>query len=168
MSNADRMKYDSKRVEQVLNKLTPTILDELARRAGKREVDKITSEGPRGRGSYSDPTLANVVRKLEGKDHDPVYEAVRTIATSLADMASLASRIDDQVRFILDTDEHTKRSETALCEACYRVVLCTPRDRLKSGYCATHYQAWLRAGKPYRAQFEHDVREKLLEEPQEA
>ena len=168
MSNADRMKYDSKRVEQVLNKLTPTILDELARRAGKREVDKVSSDGPRGRGSYSDPTLGNVVRKFEGRDSDPVYEAVRTIATSLADMASLASRIDDQVRFILDANETHKRSETALCEACYRVVLCTPQDRLKSGYCATHYQAWLRAGKPYRAQFEHELREKLSKESQEA
>ena len=136
--------------------------------AGKKEQDKITTEGPRGRGSYSDPTLANVVRKMEGDIYDPVYEAVKSIATSLNDMASLAMKIDDSVRFILDTNERRQRSETSVCEACLREVLCTPKDRLKSGYCATHYQAWLRAGKPYRAQFEHEVREKLLEESKEA
>jgi hypothetical protein len=168
MSNAERMKYDHQRIEKTLKGLTATMLEELARRGGKRETDKITTDGPRGRGSYSDPTLANVVRKMEGQIYDPVYEAVRTIAISLTDMASLAMRIDDQVRFILDTSERRKRSETAICEACLREVLCTPKDRLKSGYCATHYQAWLRAGKPYRAQFEHEVREKLSAETQEA
>lgn len=168
MSNADRMKQSATRVEKTLVKLTSTMLDELARRGGKKEQDKITTEGPRGRGSYSDPTLANVVRKMEGDIYDPVYEAVKSIATSLNDMASLAMKIDDSVRFILDTNERRQRSETSVCEACLREVLCTPKDRLKSGYCATHYQAWLRAGKPYRAQFEHEVREKLLEESQEA
>ena len=168
MSNADRMKQSATRVEKTLVKLTSTMLDELARRGGKKEQDKITTEGPRGRGSYSDPTLANVVRKMEGDIYDPVYEAVKSIATSLNDMASLAMKIDDSVRFILDTNERRQRSETSVCEACLREVLCTPKDRLKSGYCATHYQAWLRAGKPYRAQFEHEVREKLSEESQEA
>jgi hypothetical protein len=162
------MKQSATRVEKTLGNLTSTMLDELARRGGKKEQDKITTEGPRGRGSYSDPTLANVVRKMEGDIYDPVYEAVKSIATSLNDMASLAMKIDDSVRFILDTNERRQRSETAVCEACLREVLCTPKDRLKSGYCATHYQAWLRAGKPYRAQFEHEVREKLLEETQEA
>ena len=168
MSNADRMKQSATRVEKTLVKLTSTMLDELARRGGKKEQDKITTEGPRGRGSYSDPTLANVVRKMEGDIYDPVYEAVKSIATSLNDMASLAMKIDDSVRFILDTNERRQQSETSVCEACLREVLCTPKDRLKSGYCATHYQAWLRAGKPYRAQFEHEVREKLSEESQEA
>ena len=168
MSNADRMKTDAKRVDKTLSALTATMLEELARRGGKREADKITTDGPRGRGSYSDPTLGNVVRKMEGQIYDPVYEAVRAIATSLSDMASLAMKIDDQVRFILDTSERRQRSETSVCEACLREGLCTPKDRLKSGYCATHYQAWVRAGKPYRAQFEHEVREKLSEESQEA
>jgi len=117
--------------------------------------DKSPSQGPKGKGTHSDPTLAAVIRKMSGEtSNDPIYEAVRTIALTLNDIATLTQLIDQQVRFVTEGVERQKESTIVYCEACGREVSRTPKDRLRSGYCSKCYARWIRQGRPYRATFE--------------
>jgi ribosomal protein L34E len=94
---------------------------------------------------------------------DPIYEAVRTIALTLNDIATLTQLIDQQIRYVTEGAERVKQSTIAHCEACGREVASTPRDRLRSGYCSKDYAKWTRQGRPYRATFEAQVVKELQE-----
>lgn len=50
-------------------------------------------------------------------------------------------------------------SPAGTCLACHRKVEGTANDRLRSGYCAACYRAWLRDGKPDRLRFERARRQ---------
>lgn len=163
MKNTDRMVRDIERSLKTLNKLTPALVADLVRRGGTRATpERSQSNGPRGKGTHSDPTLAAVVRKLSGNSSsDPIFDAVRSIALALDDIAKQCQHIDDAVRFATNAD--TKESTIVYCQACGREIAGTPADRVRSGYCQADYQRWLRAGRPYRATFEAQVQQEFSE-----
>ena len=134
---------DRDRALKTLNSLSDTVVTELVRRAGSRAVTDSTDEkGPKAKGSHSDPTLASVVRSMsKNRVADPVFDAVKELAELVAEMAQLALRIDDKVRFVTDTRKRARESQTATCKSCERVVMCTPADRLRSGLCQACYAA---------------------------
>lgn len=159
--NAKSMIKNRDRASRTLNALPDGVVIELVRRAGKREMPT-RSGGERvsiAKGTFSDPTLAAVIGAEGNKElHDSVYEAVQELAQCLYEMAELSMRADQKVRYVLETADRMKEAFVAKCEACERVVECTPKDPLKSGYCGADYRAWLRAGRPDRHQFEMSVR----------
>jgi hypothetical protein len=167
MSRAsERMIRDAQKIRTTLNGLSDAVLTDLVRRAGNRATTEWTDgeKGVRGKGHYSDPTQNAVVKKLsKGNASDPVWDSVQQIALILNDIAALTQSIDQRVRFVTEGPERAKESTIVHCQACGREVAGTPKDRVRSGYCMTDYQAWLRAGRPYRSAFEQKIREKLSE-----
>ena len=165
MNNRDRISRDVDRSLKTLNTLTPALVADLVRRAGTRAMpEKSGDQGPKGKGSHSDPTLSAVVRKMSGEtSSDPIYEAVRTIALTLNDIATLTQLIDQQIRYVTEGAERVKQSTIVYCEACGREVSRTPKDRLRSGYCHGCYAKWTRQGRPYRATFEAQVTKEIQE-----
>lgn len=157
----DRMTRDIESIRKTLNHLTQPVLGDLERRARiPVESDHQTGGGgPKAKGSHSDPTLAAVMRSMSRPTKDPIYEAVRDIATSLADMAQLAIKIQDRLRYVT-TLNGTEGATPAVvyCQACEREVACTPRDRLRSGYCFSCYRKWTTRGRPYRTKFEVEIK----------
>lgn len=162
--NAERMILDIERVSKTLNALPKATIITLTRRAGKEE--SVAPSGERvsvALGSHSDPTANAVARRLDSThpETDLVYAAVKAMAEDLRQMADLAMRVEQRVRFVLEVKERAKEAQIAHCEACRREVANTPNDRLRSGYCPRDYMAWLRSGKPYRATFEASTREAI-------
>jgi hypothetical protein len=160
-NNARRMMVDRDRVQRALKHIPDDVIVELARRASSRVVAMVIQrgDGRSAKGTHSDPTAQAAIASLSGFDaDDPVYEAVRTVARALDDMAALSVVVENGVRFITDVQERVKEAEITYCGACRREVMNTPNDRLRSGYCAKCYMRWLRAKRPYRAQFELLVR----------
>lgn len=159
------MNRDIQRVARTLAALPDRTIVELVRRAGRRE--SAFTSGSRvtvSRGSSSDPVAAAVIGRLEGNanDNDLVYDAIQSMALNLRQMAELAMKVDQGARFVLEVKERSKESQMIHCEACRREVAGTANDRLRSGYCARCYMAWLRAGKPYRTSFEISLRNSPL------
>jgi hypothetical protein len=152
--NSDRMIRDKQAAFKMLNTLSDALIVDLVRRAGTRATDDISrSEGPKGKGSYTDPTAANVIRRTNAST-DPVWEAVKDIATTLNDIAQLCLKIDEKVRYVTGGAERVKQSTIIYCQACEREIAGTPKDRVRSGYCSSCYAAWTRSGRPYRYTFE--------------
>ena len=57
MNNRDRISRDVERSLKTLNTLTPALVADLVRRAGTRAMpEKSASQGPKGKGTHSDPT----------------------------------------------------------------------------------------------------------------
>jgi len=168
MNNADKITRDIERSLKTLNKLSPALVADLVRRSRYRATEKPRSvQGAKSKGTHSDPTLAAVVRKLSGEQGtDPIFEAVRTIAQTLNDMAQLAMQIDESIRFVTDVAERAKESTIIHCLACNREVAGTPKDRVRSGMCQADYQRWIRAGRPYRQQFFLMVQQELANNTQ--
>ena len=165
MNNRDRISRDVERSLKTLNTLTPALVADLVRRAGTRAMpDKSPSQGPKGKGTHSDPTLAAVIRKMSGDtSNDPIYEAVRTIALTLNDIATLSQLIDQQIRYVTEGAERQKESTIVFCQACEREVAGTPKERIRSGYCHGCFAKWGRRGRPYRALFEAEIKQELSE-----
>jgi len=142
MKNADRMIRDRKIVAKTLDKLTDGVMLDLCRRAGTRAVrDSGGERGPRGKGSYSDPTLAAVIRLEEARVADPVFDAVRDINRLLDEMARMSMKLDDLVRFVQTGKERAKQATLSECKVCGRIVENTPADRIRSGMCGACYQS---------------------------
>jgi hypothetical protein len=162
--NAARITRDIERVSKTLSALPNKTVVELVRRAGKEESPSRSGDRVSvSRGSHNDPTGNAVAHRLDSKhpEHDPVYAAVKAMAVNLSKMADLAVSIEQSARFVLEVKERAKESQVVQCEACGREVAGTANDRLRSGYCARHYTAWLRAGKPYRMTFEMSIKDSL-------
>jgi len=145
VKNSDRMIRDRRIIDKGLSKLTDGVMLDLCRRAGTRAVKEGSSSGPKGKGSYSDPTLAAVIRMNEVKVADPVFDAVRDISRLLNEMARLSMTINDLVQFVQDNGERAKKATITECKDCGRIVECTPADRLRSGMCGACYMAKKRA-----------------------
>ena len=162
--NAERILRDLALIKRTLDSLTPAVVHDLVRRSKYRAATDQAGERAHVKGAVSDPTLSAVVRIMSGQNiADPIFDNVRDIARTIADLADLCVKIEDKRRFIYDTaDKAGVKSTIAYCECCGREVSCTKTDRLRSGYCSADYTAWLRAGKPYRAQFEQNQRAKTL------
>lgn len=153
------MLRDIERTAKTLTTLTANKVAELCRRAGKPIETRRTAKGPRGKGSHSDPTYSTVASRMSGDTSgDVIYDSVKSVAHKLDEMANTARDIDSLIRFI--DNEQNKESYVLYCEACQREVAGTVKDRLRSGYCGACYQAWLRAGKPYRTEFERTIQQK--------
>ena len=150
--NAERIGRDRDRALKTLNALSDPLVTELTRRAGSRaQTDSTEERGPKAKGAHSDPTLASVVRSMsKSQVPDPVFDAVKELAQLVSEMAQLALRIDDKVRFVTDTRKRAKESQIANCKVCEREVACTPADRLRSGMCQACYAA---SRREYRAGF---------------
>jgi hypothetical protein len=163
-NNATKMNHDVQNATKTLTGLKAPIIESLVRRAGKRaESDASPERSSKPKGSYSDPTLSSVVRKMSGrKINDPVFDAVKELAQTLNDISSLSDRVDRLVRFVTEDAERAKVALIHYCGACEREVTGTKSDRIKSGYCEACYRQWLREGKPYRNSFE--LSRKLSEE----
>jgi hypothetical protein len=158
--NADKINRDIERVNTTVSRLTPTVVTDLVRRAGKEESPQISgaSLGVK-RGTHSDPTAGAVINKIMTRGaQDPVYQAGKMLALHVSQMADHAQLAEECARFILDIKDRAKDAEIAHCGACGREVACTASDRLRSGYCSKCYTAWIRAGRPPRLQFEISVR----------
>ena len=114
MNNRDRITRDVERSLKTLNTLTPALIADLVRRAGTRAMpEKSASQGPKGKGTHSDPTLAAVIRKMSGDtSNDPIYEAVKTIALTLNDIATLSQLIDQQIRYVTEGAERVTEGAT--------------------------------------------------------
>lgn len=164
--NADRINRDLERVAKTTERLTPAVVTDLVRRAGKHESPMQSGEnlGVK-RGTHSDPTASAVIGKLMAKNahSDPVYQAGKMLALHVSQMADHAQLAEQCARFILDMKDRAKEAEIIHCEACRREVAGTEHDRLRSGYCSKDYSAWIRAGKPPRLQFEISVRNSLID-----
>ena len=83
-----------------------------------------------------------------------MYDTVAEIAQLLDEIHALAQRIETKVSFVVDVADRKRESTIIYCEACEREIAGTTNDRVRSGYCSACFQAWNRAGKPYRTQFE--------------
>ena len=146
MKNADRLIRDRRIVEKSLNRLTDGVMLDLCRRAGTRAEKDSTLSGPRASGTHSDPTLSAVVRKMsEVSVADPIFDSVRDISRLLDEMARMALRVDDLVRFVQTGKERAKKAELSECKSCGRIVENTPADRIRSGMCTACYHATRRA-----------------------
>ena len=165
--NAERMSKDRSRALITLNALNETLITDLVRRASTRAtVDQSPDEGTKSKGGISNPTLNAVVRTMSGKRvADPIYDSVKELAVMLSNIAELAQRIDERVAYITDTKSRIKEAEVVTCQACLRECGGL-KDRVKSGYCQACYMAWYRLGMPYRATFELQRREELVETPE--
>jgi hypothetical protein len=158
--NEDRMISSRKRAMKTLTKLTDSDLRELNRRSRyKAEHDANTESTGKVKGAVSDPTLSRVVAIMSGQNiTDPVWESVRRIAHLLNDISEMCIAIDNE-RLFLDSKSPQQKDRTANCEACGREVMCTPKDRLRSGYCQKCYDAWRHEGKPFRSMFAAKMKE---------
>lgn len=154
--SADKMNRDVKRAKETLDRLTPDLVANLVRRAGTRSTGEKPSQGPKGKGSHSDPTLSAVVRRMTAENApDPVFDTVKELAQTLADIAQLTLKVDEKLKYILEAGERRKTAETPTCLACEEITL-----RPRSGYCPACYMAWTRAGRPYRSAFELERKNK--------
>jgi hypothetical protein len=152
------MTGDLERIRKTLDSLTPTLVSDLVRRSRYTPTPP-RPEGKGASGTHSDPTLASVVRSMSGGNlSDPIGDSVREIAHALNDAAKLMEKIEQRVAFIYNTEDKAKRPSTARCEACDREVMCTPNDRVRSGYCQSCYRMWNKLGRPYRLGFETSIR----------
>ena len=169
--NTDKINRDLELVARVLGEFTPARVADLVRRGGKPENPSQTAERLGvAKGTHSDPTAAAVLGHLVAKDgrlveregaKDSIFEAVKGLAQSIHDMAELARSVEQTMRFILEGPERLKEAQVVHCAACGREVAATKVDRIRSGYCAACYMAWLRDGRPYRFAFEVSRRNSL-------
>lgn len=160
--NLARMTDDRQRILRAMDSLTPVRLADLDRRSRFKATRDAQSESVgRSVGHVSDPTGNHVANLLDGKNcSDPIWESVRRVAQILADMADLSLALANEARFVESAADQAGIAKTIhCCAACGREVAGGPRDRIRSGYCGADFQAWTRAGKPYRAQFEAQRRE---------
>ena len=119
-----------------------------------------SSEGPKPKHAISDPVGSRVIAKLSGrKVSDPVGSAVKEIEAALFRMRRETDILRQQLAFVMNPRERHRESIIPQCEACHRDIAATQSDRVRSGYCQSCYGKWVRAGKPYRAQFEAEIRE---------
>ena len=169
MKNSARMNKDIEQSLKTLNALTPTLVEDLTRRAGIRSTNNGSESAPKGKGSYSDPTVAAVMQKMSGQTFsDPIYDAVKSIAFTLNDIAILTQLIDEQIRYVTNGAERVKNSVIIHCEACDREIAGTAKDRVRSGYCMGCYAKWTRQQRPYRSTFEAQVKQQILENLQKS
>ena len=144
-----------------LSAFTLVSLAEMAR-IDKFEATDVgsSSEGPKPKHSISDPVGARVVAKLSGrKVSDPVGSAVKEIDRAIFDMRRASEVMLQQLEYVRNPRERHRAMTTPQCGACGRDVAATPNDRIRSGYCASCYNKWLREGKPSRTSFEARIRE---------
>ena len=114
-----------------------------------------SSEGPKPKHSVSDPVGARVVAKLSGrKVHDPVGSAVKEIDRAIFEIRRQTEVLNQQREYVLNPRERHKDNYIQHCEACEREVAGTSNDRIRSGYCASCYNVWIREGRPSRVEFE--------------
>lgn len=160
--NAQRMIADANRVRKTMEVMTDAVMNSLAHRAGSRATDDASPEsGMKSKGSISDPTLAAVIRKVDGKRvQDPVWDTCKEIAEAMSEMARLATAIDIKVRYLTEPNK-PRELQVHHCEACDREVAGTPKDRIRSGYCEACYHRWTRRGRPARTQFRNETQENL-------
>lgn len=152
----------------VLGRLGDKNCTELGRRARHAVRDGYASYSGWGEAvstsAISRPTESSATAGLRAGDEpddwrrhdepaDPVGDAIAEVFDTMREVTRLLRIVDDQVGYVLATGAPRRVSSVASCEACTRDVLCTPEDRLVSGYCGACYRAWVRAGRPDRANF---------------
>lgn len=104
-------------------------------------------------------------RVLDSIEDDTELEARRVglaaVDTSLAVIEHALGEIRTELsRLAARALAGVERQRTNMvdCAACERPVAQTPTDRLRAGYCAACYRAWLRDGRPDRFTFERSRR----------
>jgi hypothetical protein len=122
-------------------------------------------EGGRGRQVNADGTptsaVTSVVLTAAGGDGDeadnwpepadPIVATVRRICDGMATTRRTLEAVDRLRRYVLASGDARRGRQSSLqgpCRCCYRDVLGTARDRLRTGYCQACYRAWLDAGRP--------------------
>lgn len=109
--------------------------------------------GPRGNAELTS-TEAAASRRDQFTGIDDRWHRLLTAGWSLATGGIL---LVDQVVVHADptsAERKVRRPGSGPCGACGRIVAGTSNDRLRSGWCAACYQAWVRADRPDRGLFE--------------
>lgn len=154
----------------ILARLDDGTCKELARRARGAPVDGFPSGGSGVAVSTSDvsrPTERAAFRGLptEGPDDwsqhlqaDPVGDAIAEVFAVMAQVEKQLLTLDRKRGYVLATasDKRGRISSIGSCQACTRSVACNVTDRLRAGFCAGCWSAWVRAGRPDRVAFIRD------------
>lgn len=90
--------------------------------------------------------------------HDQHHELTTAAAHALQRAADAVADLIEKLDAIDRLATIPRTDPSGHCAACDRWVEGTANDRLRSGYCHTDYTAWVRAGRPDRAQFERQRR----------
>lgn len=103
----------------------------------------------------SDPAGEAAIARLTSVRSDPLLHAAQEALASIHEMAGHAAIIAKRTAVVVHAGDSVKdRSSIGQCQACQREVPGTPADRLRAGYDAACYSAWIREGRPDRRQFE--------------
>ena len=132
---------------------------ELAGLAGRDHRANLRRDGGRGGSMEGGPTPALALLGPDPLEAD--VQLVRDACGVLGLLIELAARTT------------TVASEPAMasstlpigagdCGACGRYVPGRRDDRLRSGYCDTHYRRWCRAGRPDRGEYAGRIRAELM------
>lgn len=100
--------------------------------------------------------LSNLEHPTRDEHHARTVAAFQHLELAAEAVAALVKSLDEIDRRA-NPPKHSNPS--GVCAACLREVACTANDRLRSGYCFADYQAWVRAGRPDRAEFERQRRQ---------
>lgn len=92
-----------------------------------------------------DTTVTDVVRNVAEKAYVDLLQIEASYAHLRAKL-DLARRLSSPL-------SRSEKAGAGQCQACERDVTGSAIDRLRSGYCGACYMAWLRQGRPDRAQF---------------
>jgi hypothetical protein len=148
---------DLELIRRGLDKFTLPILAHLHRIDRYTPTGTESSSGPKPKNTISDPTgnaVANTYRP-----NDPVGRAIKTIDATISALVKDIQILNEQLDYVMNPERRVPvESQIPQCAACLRDVAATKNDRLRSGYCQSCYRKWLGLGKPYRGQFEADIR----------
>lgn len=128
-------------------------------------------------GRLSRPTEDAVARKAGGKfdyttemavdddswrvQPDPLAEAIAMFSSGIGEVHGLSKIVHRKAQVVLKAADGLRGRVSSLAGVCARCgddIAGTPNDRMRAGYDAKCYQAWLRAGRPDRLQFERQYR----------
>lgn len=104
----------------------------------------------RGRGGHSDPTAGIAL----AANPDASWRWAEHLSGTAAEVADVLDRLERTLDVLTAAGaDPAPPAGAGSCQACHAVVTGTANDRIKSGFCTACYAAWLRQGRPDRAEF---------------
>ena len=97
----------------------------------------------------SDATWGNFETDQHHAFTEQATQALERAADAMSDLIEKLDAVDRLAQI-------PRKDPSGTCQCCERWVEGTENDRLRSGYCEADYKAWVRAGRPDRAQFERE------------
>lgn len=160
---------------QTLHDLDDDTIDDLVRRGEHlADSDGYPAGGNTGSssGTVSRPTENAVLAHYAhvGDDEhdvrrstsDPTGATIRQLFAELAHAKGLVDGVARRRNLVLGTAAKADPDHRGgTCRCCRKHVTGAGEDRIRSGYCPACYQAFVRAGRPDRSDFEHTRRAEL-------